>query len=129
MTRTPSTDRWGVDATWLDALDAEIRLLRLRRTLLQAVCRAGTTTEEMSIVSDLAALSARERQRIVDDFVALARSFGVPARAVDGFGEEFAAALAESVEAPGPDVLVVRAALTPPPSSSPRWYRRRPVAS
>jgi acetolactate synthase-1/2/3 large subunit len=59
------------------------------------------------------------------DFVALARSFGVPARAVDGFGEEFAAALSESLEASGPDVLVVRAALTPPPSTSPRWYRRR----
>jgi DNA-binding transcriptional MerR regulator len=58
-----------VAAEHVRALDAEIRLLRLRRTLLQAVCRAGTTTEEMSIVSDLAALSARERQRIVDDFV------------------------------------------------------------
>jgi acetolactate synthase-1/2/3 large subunit len=47
---------------------------------------------------------------------------------VDGFGEEFAAALEESVDASGPDVLVVRAALTPPPSTSPRWYRRRQVA-
>ncbi|MGR7027796.1 helix-turn-helix domain-containing protein [Geodermatophilus sp. URMC 62] len=51
------------------ALDAEIRLLRLRRTLLQAVVHAGTPTEEMRIVSDLAALSARERQQIVDEFV------------------------------------------------------------
>ena len=58
-----------VAAEHVRALDAEIRLLRLRRTLLPAVCRAGTTTEEMSIVSDLAALSARERQRVVDDFV------------------------------------------------------------
>ena len=66
---------------------------------------------------------------VTPDFVALARSFGVPARAVDGFGEEFASALAESLDASGPDVLVVRAALTPPPSTSPRWYRRRPPAS
>ncbi|SDD06059.1 DNA-binding transcriptional regulator, MerR family [Geodermatophilus telluris] len=51
------------------ALDAEIGLLRLRRTLLQAVVHAGTPTEEMRIVSDLAALSARERQQIVDAFV------------------------------------------------------------
>jgi thiamine pyrophosphate-dependent acetolactate synthase large subunit-like protein len=65
---------------------------------------------------------------VTPDFVALARSFGVAARAVDGFGEEFAAALEESVDASGPDVLVVRAALTPPPSTSPRWYRRRQVA-
>ncbi|SFP40614.1 DNA-binding transcriptional regulator, MerR family [Geodermatophilus dictyosporus] len=58
-----------VAAEHVRALDAEIRLLRLRRTLLQAVVHAGTPTEEMRIVSDLAALSARERQRIVDDFV------------------------------------------------------------
>ena len=63
------------------------------------------------------------------DFVALARSFGVPARAVDGLGEEFGDALAESMTAAGPDVLVVRAALTPPPSTSPRWYRRRQATS
>ncbi|MDP9430150.1 MAG: thiamine pyrophosphate-binding protein [Actinomycetota bacterium] len=62
------------------------------------------------------------------DFVALANSFGVPARAVDGFGEEFASALSDSLDADGPDVLVVRAALTPPPSTSPRWYRRRQAA-
>lgn len=71
---------------------------------------------------------ARGVDLLTPDFVALARSFGVPARAVDGFGEEFAAALAESMAADGPDVLVVRAALTPPPSTSPRWYRRRQAA-
>jgi DNA-binding transcriptional MerR regulator len=58
-----------VAAEHVRALDAEIRLLRLRRTLLQAVCRAGTTPEEMTIVSDLAALSARERQQVIDEFV------------------------------------------------------------
>jgi len=63
------------------------------------------------------------------DFVALARSFGVPARAVDGFGTEFSAALSASMDAAGPDVLVVRAALTPPPSTSPRWYRRQQAAT
>jgi DNA-binding transcriptional MerR regulator len=58
-----------VAAEHVRALDAEIRLLRLRRTLLQVVARTGTTPEEMSIVSDLAALSARERQQVIDDFV------------------------------------------------------------
>ncbi|SNS51010.1 acetolactate synthase-1/2/3 large subunit [Geodermatophilus pulveris] len=62
------------------------------------------------------------------DFAALAASFGVPARSVDGFGPEFAAALDASLDATGPDVLVVRAALAPPPSTSPRWYRRRQAA-
>jgi len=59
------------------------------------------------------------------DFVALAASFGVPAVAVDGFGPASGARLAEFVAADGPNVLVVRARLKPPPSTSPRWYRRR----
>ncbi|HWO60986.1 MAG TPA: thiamine pyrophosphate-binding protein [Umezawaea sp.] len=59
------------------------------------------------------------------DFVALAASFGVPAVAVDGFGPVFGARLAEAVSAEGPNVVVVRARLRPPPTTSPRWYRRR----
>jgi thiamine pyrophosphate-dependent acetolactate synthase large subunit-like protein len=57
------------------------------------------------------------------DFVALAESFGVRAQAVDGLAEEFAAALAAHVADPEPTVLVARAALEPPPTTSPRWYR------
>jgi acetolactate synthase-1/2/3 large subunit len=57
------------------------------------------------------------------DFVALARSFGLPARGVDGLGEEFATVLGALVREPGPSALVARAALQPPPSTSPRWYR------
>ncbi|MGN9808931.1 helix-turn-helix domain-containing protein [Micromonospora sp. BQ11] len=52
------------------ALDAEIRTLRLRRAVLRSVARRSGTTEELRIVNDLARLSARERQQIVDDFVA-----------------------------------------------------------
>jgi DNA-binding transcriptional MerR regulator len=63
-----------VAAEHVQALDAEIRLLRLRRALLSHVATVGSTTEEMSIVHDLATLSARERQRMIDDFVA--RAFG-----------------------------------------------------
>jgi acetolactate synthase-1/2/3 large subunit len=70
-------------------------------------------------------LPARGVDLTTPDFVALARSFGVPAQAVDGFGEEFADGLSACMDATGPNVLVVRAALTPPPSTSPRWYRRR----
>ena len=38
MTRTPSTDEWGIDATWLDALDeehqvAEATIERLREVI------------------------------------------------------------------------------------------------
>lgn len=59
------------------------------------------------------------------DFVALAEAFEVPAVAVDGFGDAFDAALAASLDADGPHLVAVRASLTPPPSTSPRWYRAR----
>jgi thiamine pyrophosphate-dependent acetolactate synthase large subunit-like protein len=61
------------------------------------------------------------------DFVALAQSFGVAAEAVDGLGEPFSATLAAHLANPEPTVLVARAALQPPPTTSPRWYRRQGV--
>ncbi len=59
------------------------------------------------------------------DFVALAGAFGIRGEAVDGLGEAFGAALARHAADPEPSVLVARAALDPPPTTSPRWYRRR----
>lgn len=62
------------------ALDAELRVLRLRRALLHHLATAATPTEELRIVHELATLSARERQQMIDDFVA--RAFAdVPADA------------------------------------------------
>ena len=58
------------------------------------------------------------------DFAALAASFGVPATMVDGFGPEFEQELRRSVADDGPRMLIVRARLKPPPTTSPRWYRR-----
>ncbi|MFL5826167.1 MAG: thiamine pyrophosphate-binding protein [Thermoleophilaceae bacterium] len=58
------------------------------------------------------------------DFEALARSFGVEAETVDGLSNDFADALARHVGDERPTVLVARAALEPPPTTSPRWYRR-----
>jgi acetolactate synthase-1/2/3 large subunit len=55
------------------------------------------------------------------DFVALARAFDVDADAVDGLGDAFADALARHLADPAPSLLVARAALTPPPTTSPRW--------
>jgi acetolactate synthase-1/2/3 large subunit len=60
---------------------------------------------------------------VTPDLVALARSFGLHADAVDGLGEAFGDALARHVADPAPSVLVARAALEPPPTTSPRWYR------
>jgi thiamine pyrophosphate-dependent acetolactate synthase large subunit-like protein len=58
------------------------------------------------------------------DFVAMARSFGVRADAVEGLGERFEAMLGHHVRIDEPSVLVAKAALRPPPNVSPRWYRR-----
>jgi thiamine pyrophosphate-dependent acetolactate synthase large subunit-like protein len=58
------------------------------------------------------------------DFAALAASFGVPATTVDGFDAEFEQELRRSVADDGTRMLIVRARLKPPPTTSPRWYRR-----
>jgi acetolactate synthase-1/2/3 large subunit len=57
------------------------------------------------------------------DFEAVAKNFGVEAQTVDGLGDEFGAALAQQTRNGRPSVLVARAALDPPPNTSPRWYR------
>ncbi|HXT93164.1 MAG TPA: MerR family transcriptional regulator [Trebonia sp.] len=51
------------------ALDAQIRVLRLRRAVLRVVAARGVSTEEAKIMNDLARLSAQERQQIIDEFV------------------------------------------------------------
>ncbi|MEY2535329.1 MAG: acetolactate synthase large subunit [bacterium] len=60
------------------------------------------------------------------DFAALAESFGVRAETVDGLAGDFSAALARHVADAEPSVLVARASLEPPPTTSPRWYRPAP---
>ena len=60
------------------------------------------------------------------DFEALAAAFGVRAETVEGLEDDFGEALARHVTDPGPSVLVARAeALTPPPTTTPNWYRRQ----
>jgi acetolactate synthase-1/2/3 large subunit len=61
------------------------------------------------------------------DFAALARSFGIGASTVRGFGGEFEATLRHSVTTPAPSLIVVKARLRPPLTTSPRWYRRPPA--
>jgi DNA-binding transcriptional MerR regulator len=51
------------------ALDAQIRVLRLQRTVLQVAAARNTTPEEMKLMHDLARLGAAERRHIVADFV------------------------------------------------------------
>lgn len=58
-----------VAAAHLHALEAEIRVLQVRRAVLRWVVRSGGTTKEMRLMHKLAQMSARERQRVIDDFV------------------------------------------------------------
>ncbi|MDX6656878.1 MAG: 5-guanidino-2-oxopentanoate decarboxylase, partial [Solirubrobacteraceae bacterium] len=55
------------------------------------------------------------------DFAALGEAFGIPSVTVPDFGPDFAAAL----NAEPPNIVVVNAAMDPPPTTSPRWYRGR----
>ncbi|EIF00242.1 thiamine pyrophosphate-binding protein [Saccharomonospora glauca] len=58
------------------------------------------------------------------DFVGLAKSFGVYADRVDGFGRAFRRLLREFTRSDEPNVLVVNGELRPPLNTSSRWYRQ-----
>ncbi|MEX2196635.1 MAG: thiamine pyrophosphate-binding protein [Thermoleophilaceae bacterium] len=58
------------------------------------------------------------------DFEAMAVSFGIRAETVDGLGSAFGDALGRHAAMEVPSVLVARAELEPPPTTSPRWYRK-----
>ena len=57
-----------------DALDVQIRVLRLRRAVLRAVARRDTDPEEMALMHRVVQLSEVERHRLINDFVD--RAFG-----------------------------------------------------
>ncbi|WP_409469561.1 MerR family transcriptional regulator [Streptomyces sp. HC307] len=59
-----------VAAAHVAALDAQIRSLKVTRAVLSTVARRGSTAEEMTLMNKLARLSAAERGRIVEDFMA-----------------------------------------------------------
>ncbi|MFD7322483.1 MerR family transcriptional regulator [Streptomyces sp. NPDC059875] len=61
-----------VVAAHADALDVQIRTLRLRRAVLTAVAGRGSTPEELDLMHKLARLSAVERDRLIADFLAAA---------------------------------------------------------
>jgi thiamine pyrophosphate-dependent acetolactate synthase large subunit-like protein len=65
---------------------------------------------------------------VTPDFAMLAEAFGIRAEAVEGLGDAFAEALASQIADPEPTLLVARASLTPPPTTSPRWHRTGPPA-
>ena len=52
-----------------DALTAQIRLLRSRRAVLTVIARRGAGPSEADLLHRLAGLAARERRRLVDEFL------------------------------------------------------------
>ncbi|MFD0736311.1 MerR family transcriptional regulator [Planotetraspora mira] len=58
-----------VAAAHAEALAVQIRTLRLRRAVLTAVARRGSTPEEMDLMHKLAKLSEDERRRLIGEFL------------------------------------------------------------
>ncbi len=58
-----------VAAAHADALDVQIRTLRLRRAVLRAVARRGASPQETRLMHRLAKLSEAERHRLVHEFI------------------------------------------------------------
>jgi DNA-binding transcriptional MerR regulator len=58
-----------VAAAHAEALAVQIRMLRLRRAVLTAVAKRGSTPEEMDLMHKLAKLSEDERRRLIGDFL------------------------------------------------------------
>ena len=59
-----------VAAVHLDALDAQIRALRLHRAVLAVVVKRAAGKEEMTLMNKLAQMSVAERRQMIDDFLA-----------------------------------------------------------
>jgi DNA-binding transcriptional MerR regulator len=70
-----------VAAVHLDALDAQIRALRLHRSVLAVVVKRAAGNEEMTLMSKLAQMSVAERRQLIDDFLAEAFASADPAPA------------------------------------------------
>ena len=58
-----------VAAAHAEALAVQMRVLRLRRAVLMAVARRGSSPEEMELMHKLARLSRDERDRLIGDFL------------------------------------------------------------
>jgi DNA-binding transcriptional MerR regulator len=59
-----------IAAVHRDALDAQIRALRLHRSVLAVVVKRAAGNEEMTLMNKLAQMSVAERRQMIDDFLA-----------------------------------------------------------
>ena len=88
-----------VAAAHLESLDLQIRTLRLRRAVLAAAARYGSTPPEVDHMRELAGLGERERRALIDDF--LGRTFA----GLDGFAGIARSLTPELPEDPAPAQL------------------------
>ncbi|RPK49468.1 MerR family transcriptional regulator [Streptomyces sp. ADI93-02] len=58
-----------VAAAHADAVDVQIRMLQLRRSVLRVVAGRGSSPEETRLMHRLTQLSGEERRRLIDDFM------------------------------------------------------------
>ncbi|MFD3774881.1 MerR family transcriptional regulator [Streptomyces sp. NPDC058612] len=58
-----------VAAAHADAMDVQIRVLRLRRSVLRVVAKRGSSPEETKLMHRLTQLSGEERRRLIDKFI------------------------------------------------------------
>ncbi|MFJ5925276.1 MerR family transcriptional regulator [Kitasatospora sp. NPDC092948] len=91
-----------------DALDVQIRALRLRRAVLRAVAEQGSEDEEIAMMHRLARLSDEERRRMIEEFVE--DTFGT-ADANPELVELLRAAVPELPEEPSPGQVAAWAEL------------------
>ncbi|MDL4816692.1 MerR family transcriptional regulator [Actinomadura opuntiae] len=89
-----------VAAAHAEALDVQIRTLRLRRAVLRAVVRRGSAPEEVQLMHRLAKLSDEERNRIITEFV---EETFAGLEVNPGFAEKMRAALPELPDDPAPE--------------------------
>ncbi|WP_067180086.1 helix-turn-helix domain-containing protein [Microtetraspora niveoalba] len=82
-----------VARTHVAALDAEIRILRIRRAVLRSMAERDNPPEEMRTMHKLARLSTQERQRIVGAFIGEVCDGADP----ESFGARIAHTMAQSV--------------------------------
>jgi acetolactate synthase-1/2/3 large subunit len=61
---------------------------------------------------------------VTPDFAALAAAFGIPVEEVADVGDPLRDALRRAFGKRGPRMIVLKAQMRPPPTTSPRWYRR-----
>jgi DNA-binding transcriptional MerR regulator len=88
-----------VAASHAEAIEVQIRTLRLRRTVLRAIAERDPTPEEMELMHKLVKLSDAERRRLISDFVD--DTFGT-ADANPEFVEMIRAAMPELPDDPEP---------------------------